>query len=126
MPSTSTTLSSRQIGSAIEQDACYYLIQQGLKLIKSNYSCEMGEIDLIMKDQATLVFVEVRYRKYEEYGDALESVTPKKQRKIIRTAQYYLQQNNLYDKIACRFDVITPAATTQKFQWIKDAFWVKY
>ena len=124
MPTT-TPNSSRQIGAAIEQDVCYYLAQQGLKPIVSNYSCKLGEIDLIMQDQDVRVFIEVRYRSQEDYGDALESVTPRKQRKIIRTAQYYLQENNLYDKIPCRFDVIAYDQDPKKIQWIKDAFWVK-
>jgi len=117
--------SARQIGKAAEQDAYDYLIQQGLRPVEKNYSCKLGEIDLIMKDRETLVFIEVRYRTREEYGDALASVTLSKQRKIIRTAQYYLQQENLYDQIACRFDVITPVTATQKFHWIKDAFGIR-
>lgn len=124
MPPT-TTPSSRQIGTACEQEACDYLILQGLKLIEKNYRCELGEIDLIMQDQDARVFIEVRYRRQEDYGDALESVTPRKQRKIIRTAQYYLQKNDLYDKIPCRFDVIAHDSDPKKIQWIKDAFWVK-
>lgn len=122
---TETQLSSYQIGKITEQDAGYYLIQQGLKLMESNYSCDVGEIDLIMQDRDTRVFVEVRYRAQNEYGNALESVTPKKQRRIIRTTQYYLQQNNLFDKIPCRFDVLAWDFDPKKIQWIKDAFWVK-
>ena len=124
MPQTKTS-TSHQIGSACEQEACYYLIQQGLKHMESNYRCELGEIDLIMQDQDVRVFIEVRYRSQEDYGDALESVTPRKQLRIIRSAKYYLQENNLYDKIPCRFDVIAYDNDTKKIQWIKDAFWVK-
>lgn len=77
-----------------------------------------------MEDKETLVFVEVRFRKQNDYGGALESVTRSKQRKIIRTAQYYLQTERKED-CPCRFDVIA-IEPEQKFQWIKDAFWVKY
>jgi len=118
--------SARQIGRFVEQNVCDYLLQQGLKLITQNYSCELGEIDLIMQDQDTRVFIEVRYRGHGEHGNALESVTYKKQRKIIRTAHYYLLENNLLDQIPCRFDVIAWDKNPAKIQWIKDAFWVKY
>lgn len=120
-----TCPSSQQIGITYEQAACDYLIQQGLKLVEKNYRCDLGEIDLIMQDQDTRVFTEVRYRSQEDYGDALESITPRKRHKIIRTAQYYLQKNNIYDKIPCRFDIVAYAADPKKIQWIKDAFWVK-
>ena len=119
-----TSFTKRQIGAAIEKEVCDYLTQHGLQLTTKNYVCKVGEIYLIMKDQDMLVFVEVRYRKEEEYGDALNSVTPNKRRRIIRAAQYYLQQNDLLDKIQCRFDVV--AQNGQIIQWIKNAFWVKW
>ncbi|MCK4609159.1 MAG: YraN family protein, partial [Gammaproteobacteria bacterium] len=105
-----------------------YLAAQGLRLITANYLCKTGEIDLIMRDQADLVFVEVRFRKGEDYGDALESVTRSKQLRVIRAAQYYLQENPQYADDPCRFDVvaIAPDDTKEKIVWIKDAFWVKY
>ncbi len=77
-----------------------------------------------MQDQETLVFVEVRYRKHNDYGSGLESITRAKQRKIIRTAQHYLLTSRK-QHCPCRFDVIT-YTNDQKINWIKDAFWVKY
>jgi len=110
-------------GQVAEQLACDYLQQQKLTLITKNYHCRRGEIDLIMQDQDTLVFVEVRYRKSNRYGSALESIDFKKQQKIIFTAQHYLSTQSpslsLY-----RFDVIaiTPTKVQPEITWVKDAF----
>jgi putative endonuclease len=118
---------SIELGHQVEQHACRYLESNGLRLIDKNFNCKSGEIDLIMQDGETLVFVEVRYRAKSKYGDSLDSVTRSKQNKIIRTAKYYLQQNDLYDKVPCRFDVIAvDEQINNQVTWIKDAFWVKY
>lgn len=98
--------------------ACQYLTQSGLKLIEKNYSCALGEVDLIMQDTGnTLVFIEVRYRKNTLYGGAAASVTKSKQQKLIRTAQHYLQKQRYLP--ACRFDVI--AVENNQINWIKNA-----
>ena len=94
----------RAAGNAAEDQVLDYLTGQNLRLVTRNYSCRAGEIDLIMKDGAQLVFVEVRYRTRLDFGSALESVTPAKQRKLIATAQYYLQRSGITP--ACRFDVV--------------------
>jgi putative endonuclease len=88
------TVNKKAIGDQAEQLACAYLMQQGLILLKANFSIRLGEIDLIMRDTANdmLVFVEVRYRKNNHYGGAAGSVTVQKQRKIIKTAAFYLQR----------------------------------
>jgi len=122
------------IGESAEKDACQYLIKHKLDLISKNYRCKLGEIDLIMLDKQTLVFVEVRYRKKSLYGSGAESITIRKQQKIIKTASYYLQQNPKTSQYACRFDVISmseadsesgakPTSKNEsKIDWIKDAF----
>jgi putative endonuclease len=101
--------------------ACEYLQRQGLKLIDRNYHCRMGEIDLIMDHDNTLVFVEVRYRKNNLFGGALESVTYKKQQKLQKTALHFLQH---YQDRNARFDVIaiTGEHKQQSFEWIQNAF----
>lgn len=86
-----------------------------------NYRCKTGEIDLIMQQGETLVFIEVRLRSHRQFANAAESVTFAKQRKIIKTAQFYLQQHQLTDKINCRFDVIAFGEDTVP-EWIKNAF----
>jgi putative endonuclease len=120
-------ISKRQFGELKEQEASEFLQAKGLQLIRRNFSCRCGEIDLIMQENDNLVFVEVRYRRSDGYGSGLESITLQKQRKIIKAAQYYLLQNKLSD-VNCRFDAV---AITEKnglleFDWIKDAFWLKF
>jgi len=121
-------LTSKQIlGKEIEGLVCIYLQQRGLKLIATNYRCKSGEIDLIMSDKQTLVFIEVRYRKNSNYGDGAASVDKNKQRRIISAATYYLQGRNLYDKVLCRFDVVAVSGVSKyEFDWIRDAFWVRW
>ncbi|HET8807137.1 MAG TPA: YraN family protein [Methylophaga sp.] len=117
---------SRKQGQQAEQIACNYLRQHGLQLVTQNYHCRRGEIDLIMRDTDTLVFVEVRARRSDRFGSALESITADKQSRIIATAQQYLQQNRSQQN--CRFDVVTvrigPSDNTQHqvSDWIRDAF----
>ena len=98
-------------GSYFEQLACDYLQQQGLQLIAKNWQQpKVGELDLVMIEVgvawATLVFIEVRQRQRSNFGDAALSVTASKQRKIIKAAQYFLQQYPEYADYDCRFDVI--------------------
>lgn len=110
----------RQIqGSFQEMRACEYLESQGLKLIEQNFSCRMGEVDLIMQDKKSLVFVEVRYRADSKFGGAAASVSKGKQRKIIRTALYYQQRNALRSNM--RFDVVAIEGS-DLIKWISSAF----
>ncbi len=83
-----------------------------------------GEIDLIMGDNQTLVFVEVRYRHNQQFGGALESITPAKQQKIRLSAEDFMQNHPHLDHPYSRFDVVTIAgsAATPELDWIKDAF----
>jgi putative endonuclease len=122
----SSLISTTQTGQEQEVLACDYLISQGLQLVMQNYQCKLGEIDIIMQDKDTLVFVEVRHRKQNNYVSGIESINKSKQRKIIKTSQYYLQAHKLTNKFSCRFDVvITEQTDKQQFLWIKDAFWVQ-
>jgi putative endonuclease len=117
--------SSRTTGHTVEQQACAYLQRQGLRLVEQNYHCPAGELDLIMQHQDTLVFVEVRYRKSQDYGGALASVTPTKQRRISKTALHYLQKHKLFEKQSCRFDIVavTPGNPQAfNFHWLQNAF----
>ena len=103
-------------GQKGEDQALKYLQQQGLRLIKRNFRCRTGEIDLIMQDAETVVFVEVRLRAKSDFGGALASITPAKQKRIISAAQNYLQK--LPRQPACRFDAIT--IDGEKMEWIKN------
>jgi putative endonuclease len=114
---------SKAIGDNGEQLALIYLKKAGLKLITRNFRKRGGEIDLIMQDDSTLVFIEVRLRQSNQFGSPIESVTYTKRQKIIRTAQCYLQENTA-QYLAYRFDVIgiTPLNNDFKINWVKDAF----
>lgn len=113
---------SRIIGTIKELQALHFLKKQGLKLLQRNYSTRFGEVDLIMSEQNTLVFIEVRYRSSTEYGNALESVDFFKQQKLSLTAQYFLQAHPHYQNIDCRFDVIAFSKDNKKPEWIRNAF----
>lgn len=98
-------------GSYFEQQACEFLQERGLILVAQNWQQpKVGELDLVMLEKgqvwSTLVFVEVRQRQRSYFGDAARSVTTSKQRKIIKAARYFLQQNQKYSDYECRFDVI--------------------
>ena len=107
-------------GVKAEKQALLFLEQQGLTLVCQNYYCRLGEIDLIMIDDDTLVFIEVRYRKNSQFGGALASITPTKQKKIIKTARYYLAQCD--DEPYCRFDAVAIESSFTQPMWLKDAF----
>jgi putative endonuclease len=114
--------SSFTIGKKAENQACLYLQQQGLQLVARNFSCLLGEIDLIMRDQDMLVFIEVRMRSHAGFMRPNETIDHRKQKKIIKTAIYYLQQQKLTSKMTCRFDVVAIEQKNNQLQWIKRAF----
>ena len=114
-----------KIGTAVEEYALSYLKNAGLITIATNWSCRFGEIDLIMLEHDTVVFVEVRYRKSIRFGGALESIDQYKREKIITTAEYFLNEYPQWLEHSCRFDVITAHPNnTEVFtlDWIQDAF----
>lgn len=125
-PSRTEPVGRRAFGEAQEQTAARYLETQGLQLICSNYQCKLGEIDLIMRSEVCLVFVEVRYRRSLAFGTPAESVNYRKQRKLVRTAQSYLKMLQLTNHIPCRFDVLGMSPGRQPgslhFDWIQSAF----
>lgn len=109
-----------ELGSEAENIAAIYLQQKGLKLVARNYQSRYGEIDLIMQDGKTLVFIEVRMRSNNNFGGAAMSITPSKQQKIIRTAEHFLQT---YGNASCRFDVILMnKASNDSIEWLSNAF----
>lgn len=123
-PYVMALLPTRTLGQIAEREACTFLKKRGLKFITSNYQCRCGEIDLIMQDNKDIIFIEVRNRNCTDYGNALETINSRKQKKIIKTALYFLQTKNWLNKVNCRFDVIgiKYVAETLEIDWIKDAF----
>jgi putative endonuclease len=82
----------KQTGQQGETIAVAYLADKGCEILQRNWSCPTGELDIVVKDGETLVFVEVRTRRGERFGTAEESVTPRKQARLIELAQTYLQE----------------------------------
>ena len=116
---TRRSSTARQVvGDDAEDRALAYLVRQGLQLRTRNFRCKSGEIDLIMADRETLVFVEVRKRSSMRYGGAAASVTPAKQARLIRAAYLYLTRYSVTPP--CRFDVI--AFEQERMSWLKNAF----
>lgn len=108
-------------GARAEQLAADYLQRHGLKLVERNYRCRAGEIDLILRDGATLVFAEVRLRKNGTFGGAAGSITAQKQHKLRLAAQHYLQ--SLAAEPPCRFDaLLLDKLDENAVEWIKNAF----
>jgi putative endonuclease len=127
-------MKTKAIGMIAEAAAKDYLLTNHLVFIGKNYHCRQGEIDLIMKEDKQLVFVEVRYRKNKQYGTGIESITKEKQRRIITAARHYLHAHKLTETVSCRFDIVgvEPAQKSQKntnvceefvFYWLKHAFY---
>jgi putative endonuclease len=111
----SLRLSPRQAqGRDWERTALLHLKRQGLKRVEENFRCKGGEIDLIMMDGATLVFVEVRQRADREHGGAAASITPAKIRRLVRAAQFYLLRFPVTPP--CRFDVV--AIDGDQLEWL--------
>lgn len=103
-----------------EELALAYLQERGLVLVEANFRCKPGEIDLIMREGETLVFVEVRQRAAGSTVSAAESIGPAKIRRIVRAAQVYLQGLNRVPP--CRIDVV--AIDGNALEWLKDAIQV--
>ena len=96
-----------------------YLVEKNYKILNTNFSCKLGEIDIIAQKDSYIIFVEVKARSSNAFGAPPEAVTYSKQQHIKRTALYYLQKTNNLDKF-CRFDVIEILG--DKINHIQDAF----
>lgn len=109
-----------QRGRQAEDLAAAYLQRQGVELVGRNYRCRFGEIDLIVRDGNTLVFVEVRMRTRTDFGGAIASITARKRAKLLRTARHYLAGNSRAP--ACRFDALLVSGPDHSVEWLKNAF----
>lgn len=111
------------LGKSAEQQACEFLQTQGYQIVVCNYTvAKVGEIDIIAFGQDELVAVEVKARTGSHFGTAIEQVTPAKQKKMIRTMLYFLQDERyqVYADASVRFDVI--GFDGEKMSWIQGAF----
>ena len=114
----------RARGDAVETAALRFLEADGLRLLARNASARGGELDLVMADGATVVFVEVRYRADAAFGGGAASVDARKRRKLVRAAQVWLLRHPRHANAPCRFDVMAASGdpAMPAFDWLRDAF----
>ncbi len=114
----------RTQGARIEALARDFLQRQGLEPIAANANYRDGELDLVMRDDDALVFIEVRYRRSASFGGGAASVDAKKCRKLVLAATRFLAAHREFARAPCRFDVIDASgnADTPEFVWLRDAF----
>ena len=106
-------------GSAAEALAAKFLQSRGLTIVARNYRCRGGEIDLIARDGASLVFVEVRLRRSAAFGGAAASITASKRRRLGFAARHYL--GRLGREPPCRFDaILLDALDPERIEWLRD------
>lgn len=108
-------MKKKELGNFGEQIASEYLQKENYKIIKRNYYCRKGEIDIIAQKQKEIIFIEVKTRTNNSYGMPAEAVNPIKQRNIKQVANYFLYKNNLLDTFT-RFDVIEIKLVKGKFE----------
>jgi putative endonuclease len=113
---SSIRTSRQKTGDIGEEQALTHLKNAGLQLVERSFLCKGGEIDLVMKDQDVLVFVEVRKRSKRQFGGSLASITPTKQKRMIHAAEVYLQK--IKPLPACRFDVV--AIDNEELKWLRN------
>lgn len=115
-------------GLRYETHAREYLQARGLHLLDSNFRSRFGEIDLIMQENDCVCFIEVRYRDSLDFGGASASITGAKQRRIVKTALFYLSQRQHLAHRALRFDALLIQRRGEQaleFDWIKNAFYAQ-
>lgn len=113
-------MDKRKKGSAYEKIAAEVLQEKGYHILEMNYHCKVGEVDIIARDGEYLAFVEVKYRKNDSMGLPKEAVTFAKQKKISKTAAFYLMSHHYRDDVSVRFDVV--AILGNQAEVIKNAF----
>ncbi|MGJ4731028.1 YraN family protein [Luteimonas sp. SDU101] len=116
--------STRGRGAAIEAAAARHLAAAGLRPVAANASARVGELDLVMLDGETLVFIEVRYRRSNRFGGGAASVDAGKRRRLVLAARQFLASHPRHREAACRFDVVEASGDPDApaLTWIRDAF----
>ncbi len=109
---------AQAIGGQAEDEAARFLARQGLEVIARNFRTRLGEIDLVARDGATVVFVEVRLRSSARFGGAIESIDARKRRRIEAAARQFLAR--VRPEPPCRFDVV--ALEDGAPRWLRAAF----
>lgn len=113
------------LGNRAERASEKLLLNAGMRVLARNYRCKQGELDLVMRDADTVVFVEVRYRRQNRWGSAAETVDWRKQKRLIAAAHHYLLTHPHLADQPCRFDVVAAEgnpADPASYRWIREAF----
>ena len=115
----------KKLGAKGENIAARFLKRKGYRIVQRNYTCKLGEIDIIAQHDSTLIFVEVRSKQTEKFGPPQYSVNSAKQRQISRAALYYIKENKITGQ-TCRFDVVAvtflPDSRKPEVEHIQNAF----
>ena len=126
MPAPGTTDGAGRgaTGARVERAASAFLQQRGLVQVAANARYRDGELDLVMRDGATLVFVEVRHRRSDGHGGGAASVDAPKRRRLVRAAQRFLLAHPSLAESPCRFDVVEASGDPDapRLNWLRDAF----
>lgn len=111
------------LGKRGEELAVEFLEKLGCQIIATNWHERKFEMDIIAQDQNQIVFVEVKTRNTDYFGNPAEAVTPAKQKHLVEGANYYIEKNEI--ELECRFDVIAVVLNNnqQKIEHFKDAFY---
>ena len=118
------TEARRALGKKGEAVARAFLERGGVRILAANYTCAAGEIDLIGREREAILFIEVKTRTSEAFGPPQLAVHQRKQRQIVRTAQWFLAEQRM-PEVACRFDVLAVTLMSDeppRIQWVRDAF----
>lgn len=116
----------RQRGEEIERRVRDWLARRGLTPVDANWHCRLGEVDLIMQHDGTLVFIEVRYRRRNDFGSALASIDRRKQKRVTAAAHDWLARHTRWQCAPCRFDVVALQRESDghiRPVWIQNAFY---
>ncbi len=116
--------SRSRLGRSAEIKAAEELGRRGYRILASNYRQRFGEIDFVCEEGGTIVFVEVRCKRTDEFGTPAESITRAKQEKLLNAAEHYLDEHDIRDR-NCRFDVVEVVQQNGKLavsNLIQDAF----
>lgn len=109
----------RNKGTAYEEIAASYLSKNGVKILKKNFRIRQGEVDLIGEDTSHLIFIEIKFRSSDKYGEPELAISVNKMKKICKVAEYYLMYNPTDKQI--RYDVI--CICYDRIRWYKHAFY---
>lgn len=95
------------IGNQSETLACHYIVDKGYTIVQRNYKYRFCEIDIVARNNTTIVFVEVKYRRRRDFGGAIGAITPNKVKRIQYSAEFWLSQHQEFARLQPRLDVIT-------------------